>query len=136
MRLISATLLALATSLFVAACGGGNDKMRITEGSQPIGRAPTGSVYVTTDANIVHVDAMGRIATIRNGNHFADGAFLIVTQSDGKRSGLLKALTRRQTGLRTADILEGDPNINDIVSEASSAESERLAKIYRDPEEE
>ena len=135
MRIIQPTLLALAAALFLSACGGSSE-VRVTEGSEQIGAAPTGTVFLTTDASVVHVDEITRIATFRNGNSFADGAFLIVKDRAGEQTGILKALPRRETGLRTADILEGEPDINNLVSNASASENARLAKIYRDPEEE
>ena len=109
--------------------------MRITEGTETIGSAPAGTLFATQQASIVHVDLSGRVATMRNGNKFEAGAFLIVKDDeDGKQTGVLKALPKRPTGLRTADVLEGEPKINDLVSKAGAAESERLSKIYREPE--
>lgn len=109
--------------------------MRITEGTETIGSAPAGTLFATQQASIVHVDLSGRVVTMRNGNKFEAGAFLIVKDDeDGKQTGVLKALPKRPTGLRTADVLEGEPKINDLVSKAGAAESERLSKIYREPE--
>lgn len=95
---------------------------------------PSGTVYASKEATIVHVDLGGRVATIRRGNGFDAGEFLIVKDSEGKQTGVLKALPKRITGLRTADVLEGEPDINNIVTSASASESARLEKIYRDPE--
>ncbi len=74
-----------------------------------------------------------RITTIRNGRQLPEG-FLIATNTNGEQTAILKAREKRPIGLRTADILEGEPAINDTVAPASSSESQRLAKIYRDPE--
>lgn len=121
-------------AFLMTACGGPKE-VRITEGTEPIGSAPAGTLFVTEQASIVHVDLAGRLATLRNGNKFESGAFLIVKDSnDNKQTGVLKALPKRTSGLRTADVLEGEPGINDIVTRASTSETERLSKIYRDPE--
>ncbi|MEO0510280.1 MAG: hypothetical protein AAF065_10530 [Verrucomicrobiota bacterium] len=135
MRTYPITFLTLVTALFLSACGG-NEQVRITEGSQQIGSSPTGTVYSTSEASIVHVDEITRIATFSNGNQFAESAFLVVNDQNGQQTGLLKAIPQRETGLRTADILEGEPGINDTVSLASEEESAKLSKIYRDPERE
>lgn len=95
---------------------------------------PSGTLYATQDASIVHVNLSNRLATMRNGNKFESGAFLIVKDNAGQQTGILKALPNRITGLRTADVLEGEPRINDVVTPASASESARLAKIYRDAE--
>lgn len=118
----------------LTACGG-TGNTRENEGANPTGTVRPGTVYSTSDAIIVHVNVNGRIATIRNGNNFEEGAFLIAKDRSGEQTGVLKALPLRP-GLRTADILEGEPMINDVVSPAGTSESERLAKIYRDPEQE
>lgn len=109
--------------------------MRVTEGAESTGTIPSAARYANKEASIVHVDRTGRLATLRKGGHFEDGAFLIVKDSgDGQQTGVLKALPSRAIGLRTADVLEGEPDINDVVFPASATEAERLAKIYRDPE--
>ena len=72
-----------------------------------------------------------RIATIRNGNGLPSG-FLVAKNRKGEQTAALKARPARAEGLRTADILEGEPRINNIISAASASESARLAKIYRD----
>lgn len=118
----------------LSACGG-RKGVRVTEGTETIGSAPAGTLFATQEASIVHVDLSGRVATVRNGGKFKTGAFLIVKDNvDGEQTGLLKARAKRPTGLRTADVLEGEPTINDLVTRASAAESERLSKIYREPE--
>ena len=128
-------MLAIATALLITACGGPK-QVRITEGSEPIGKAPAGTLYITSDASIVHVNLSGRTATLRNGQGFKAGAFLIVKDATGKQTGVLKALPKRESGLRIAEVLEGEPKINNIVSTASPSESTRLEKIYREPEQE
>jgi hypothetical protein len=127
-------LLALVAVLLFSACGGPKG-VRVTEGTETIGSAPAGTLFATQEASIVHVDLSGRLATLRNGNKFKEGSFLIVKDEvSGEQTGILKALPKRAIGLRTADVLEGEPSINDVVFSASAAESARLAKIYRDPE--
>ena len=133
------TLITLAVSgLFLsllAGCGG-NGQVRVREGSEQIGSAPTGSVFVTDQASIVHVDEIERLATMRNARKFAANTFLETRDRDGKKTAILKARDNRETGLRTADILEGNPRINDRATPVSLSEMERLQKIYRDPVEE
>jgi hypothetical protein len=127
--------LVLATALLITACGG-RKGVRVTEGTETIGTMPSGTLFATSDASIVHVDLSGRMATLRNGQSFKAGVFLIVKDDEGKQTGVLKALPKRPLGLRTADVLEGEPQINNIVTPASAAESTALEKIYRDPEQE
>lgn len=118
----------------LSACGG-RKGVRITEGTENMGSAPAGTLFATQQASIVHVDRTGRLATLRKGGHFKDGAFLIVKDSgDGEQTGVLKALPSRAIGLRTADVLEGEPDINDVVFPASATEAAELGKIYRDAE--
>lgn len=72
---------------------------------------------------------------MRKGHKFNDNAFLITMNRQGKETGVLKARASRPIGLRTADVLEGQPEINNTVIRASASEAARLAKIYRDAEE-
>lgn len=134
MKTLTHILLALATALLITACGG-RKEVRITEGTETIGALPRGTLFATNDASIVHVNLSGRMATIRNGKRFTGGAFLIVKDAEGNQTGVLKALPKRESGLRIADVLEGEPKINNIVTPASPSEATQLAKIYRDPEE-
>lgn len=94
----------------------------------------TTPVTATATASIVHANQTERIATIRRGLSFKDGAFLIVKDAQGRQTAVLKALPKRVSGLRTAYVLEGEPFINNNVTLAGAAEAARLAKIYRDPE--
>ncbi len=116
-------------ALLLGACAGSGD-VRITEGSETIGEKPAGTLFVTSQASLVHVDERERLATIRRGNRFEEGAFLEAVAADGQRSGLLKAQPRSLTALRTAFILEGEPAINDSVREVNAAEAARLAAKY------
>jgi hypothetical protein len=113
-------------------CGGPRG-IRVTEGNQQVGSAPTGSVYATTAAIVVHVDGFERLATLRNAHKFPAGSFLETLDETGAQTAVLKARANRETGLRTADILEGEPHINDNARLVSATESMRLSKIYRDP---
>ncbi len=127
--------LGTAFAVFLSACGGvGGSGVRITEGNKQIGTAPTGTIVAEDAATLVHVDMFERIVTIRKGRKLPNG-FLISTDSNsGTQTAVLKAQPKRPIGLRTADILEGEPAINDIVTAASPEESARLAKIYHDAE--
>lgn len=137
MRHNALLLLALsALSLALLSGCGGRRGVRVTEGSQQIGSAPTGSLFATDEATLVHVDDFERLATLRNARGFAEGTFLETHDKQGNKTGTLKARANRETGLRTADILEGAPRINDLATPVSASESARLGKIYRDPVEE
>jgi hypothetical protein len=127
-------LLALLAVLILSACGG-HKGVRITQGSQPAGTTATGTTDARAKASIVHVNLSSRLATMRNGYKFDKGDFLIVKNREGQQTGILKALAKRPIGLRTADILEGEPDINNTVVPASASEAARLAQLYRDSEE-
>jgi len=127
-------LLALGavTLSLLSGCGGPRG-VRVTEGDQQIGSAPTGSLFVTDQATIVHVDEFERLATLRNARKFTAGTFLETRDSEGNKSATLKTRENRNIGLGTADIVEGLPKINDRATPVSASESARLEKIYRDP---
>ena len=122
-------------ALILTGCGGGGgaNGVRITKGDTQIGAGTPTVASIQNDSTVVHVDMFARIATIRRGNDLPAG-FLIAKSRSGEQTATLKARPSRPTGLRTADILEGTPHINNIITAASSAESARLAKIYRDAE--
>ena len=132
--LITLAVSGLLLSL-LAGCGG-SGKVRVREGSEQIGSAPTGSVFATDEATIVHVDQNERLATLRNARSFAGNSFLETRDLEGNKTAVLKTRENRESGLRTADILEGYPRINDRAAPVSFSEMERLQKIYRDPVEE
>ena len=134
MKAHSHFILTLVALLMLTACGG-RKNIRITEGNQPEGSVVVDNAAAAARASIVHVDSSSRLATIRNGHKFDSGDFLIVQNREGQQTGILKALPKRPLGLRTADILEGNPDINNTVVTASPADSARLAQIYRDSEE-
>ncbi len=121
-------------SLFAGCAGSG--EVRVKEGTETIGSAPTGRVFVTSEATIVHVDEIERLATLRNARSFATGTFLQTTDREGNKNAILKTRENREVGLRTADILEGEPKINDRAAPVSASEAARLQKIYREPGEE
>jgi hypothetical protein len=131
------TLILLALSAFslslLSGCGGPRG-VRVTEGDQPIGSAPTGSLFATNQSTIVHVNEFDRLATIRNARQFTAGTFLETRDRQGNKSATLKTRENRATGLGTADIVEGLPQINDRATAVSAAESARLEKIYPDTE--
>lgn len=114
-------------------CGGPNG-VRITEGHQePTSTAP---LIAHNAPMIVHIDLFARIATIRNGMALGD-QFLITTNYAGVETAVLKARpSSLSETLLTADILEGDPKINNTVKTANPARSMELAKIYRNLAEE
>lgn len=122
---------ALLVSFFTA-CGGASG-VRVTESDGPIGAAPTGRAALASDATIVHVNSRERLATMRNGNAFPASTFLKTLDRGGNETGFLKTRAQRPSGLRTADILEGSPSINNRAVPVSGSERARLEKIYRDP---
>ncbi len=127
MRLRSLLLVAFscALSLILAGCGGANG-VRITEGK----KRETAPMITDKKPMIVHIDLFERIATIRNGVALGD-EFLITTNYAGVETAVLKSRTSGSSEtLLTADILEGDPKINNTVNSADSARSIELAKIY------
>jgi hypothetical protein len=130
---ITPLCIGICLALILTGCGGGPSGVRVTQGDTQIGRAQPGTIVASNTSTIVHVDMFERIATIRNGRDLPI-AFLVATNTDGTQTAILKAREKRATGLRTADILEGEPRINNTITPASAAESERLAKIYRDAE--
>lgn len=133
MKTLIPTFLALTATLLFTACAG-SDTGFFDETDSAEATSAGGSTPVTAQASIVHANQTERIATIRRGYSFKDGAFLIVKDSQGQQTAVLKALPKRISGLRTAYVLEGEPFINNTVTLAGAAEAKRLAKIYRDPE--
>lgn len=119
----------------LAGCAGSGE-VRVKEGTEKIGSAPTGRVFVTSEATIVHVDKIERLATLRNARSFTTGTYLQTTDREGNKSAILKTRENREVGLRTADMLEGEPKINDRAAPVSASEANRLQKIYREPGEE
>ena len=117
---------------FLTACGGSSG-VRVTEGDEPIGATVTGRPVQAGDVTIVHVNERERLATMRNGFLFSDSTFLKTVDRGGNQTGFLKTRLQRPSGLRTADILEGRPNINNRAVPVSDAERSRLEKLYQDP---
>lgn len=130
---ITPLIIGIWLTLLLAGCGGGPSGVRVTQGDTQIGQAKPGTVVASNESTVVHVDMFERIATIRNGRDLPI-AFLVATNKAGTQTAILKTRPKRAMGLRTADILEGQPQINDTITPASAAESARLAKIYRDAE--
>jgi len=134
MRLYTPILIACASSLALAltGCGGGKGT-RIIEGNQNFTAPP---VVNRNAPLIVHIDLFERLATIRNGAALGD-QFLIATNYAGIETAVLKARPQRiGSPLLTADILEGDPKINNTISTADAARSVELSKVYRNLAEE
>jgi len=83
---------------------------------------------------VVHVDTNERITTIRRGFSLGE-KFLISMTPTGVETAILKGRARSEgEGLMTADILEGVPQINNVVVPASRERSQRLESLYPDSE--
>ena len=121
-----------AASLFLLSGCAGPRGIRVIEGDQQIRSAPTGTIFASDHAIIVHVNEFDRLATLRNARSFAAYTFLETRDSEGNKSAILKTRENRPVGLGTADIVEGLPKINDRASPVKADESARLRKIYRD----
>ena len=124
--LLSFALAAVSLPLFEG-CGS-----HVIEGDQQIRSAPTGSIFATDKAIIVHVNEFDRLATLRHARSFSASTFLETRDNKGNKSAILKTRGNRPTGLGTADIVEGLPKINDLATPVNATESIRLIKIYRD----
>ena len=124
-------LFAAAIFPVLSGCYTGNEP-RVLEGTEQIGSAPTGSIYATNDASIVHVDTVARTATLSNALGLTDGAFIRTYDQDGKETGILKMTPATRSSLRTADIVEGKPTINNEVRKVGLPEQGRLSSIYHD----
>jgi hypothetical protein len=121
-----------AISLYLLSGCSGPSGIRVIEGDEQIRSAPTGTLFATDHAIIVHVNEFDRLATLRNARNFAAYTFLETRDSEGNKSAILKTRENRPVGLGIADIVEGSPKINDRASPVKADESARLGKIYRD----
>lgn len=116
--------------LALSACSSYN---KIPDGAEVELAAPRGPAY--KGPTIVHADMIERVATIRYGHELGEG-FLMVTDLEGVQTALLKSLPLRPGSLRTADILEGEPQINERVEAATEEQNKSYQKIYPDAQEE
>tara|TARA_B110000196_G_scaffold229499_1_gene198126 strand:+ start:12007 stop:12411 length:405 start_codon:yes stop_codon:yes gene_type:complete len=133
MRLHSSLIAAFscALALILVGCAGLNG-VRITEGQ----KRETAPMITDKEPMIVHIDLFERIATIRNGMDLGD-QFLITADYAGVETAVLKARpSSLSETLLTADILEGDPEINNTVKTADSTRDIELTKIYSNPDQE
>lgn len=122
------TLSAIALLLALSGCAGNG--IRITEGSNRGIAESTGTTETSTSrASLVHVNEEDRLVTIRNGRDLPAG-FLIAKDKRGKQTAVLKARQQRALGLRTADVLEGQPSINNTITPADAETSARLEQSY------
>ena len=126
------TVLTLLLSLLL---GCRNTNMRVTKGDKQVGAAPRGTLYSTSAVTIVHVDKFERIVTLSNGQELNEFTFLEAQDSGGNKTAMLKTRANRKNGLRTADILEGAPKINDQATVLGAETSAKLRETYRDPTE-
>lgn len=133
LKLISIFAASALLSLLLSGCGGGPAGVRVTEGNDPASAAPTGRSAQASDATIVHINDRERLATIRNGSSFPPNALLKTVDRGGNQTGFLKTRNQRPSGLRTADILEGNPSINNRTIPVSETERARLETLYSDP---
>ena len=123
-------LISVVPALFLGACGGGTG-IRITESSQDGPSTPVTAI-ARDEAYLVHIDEPERIATIRNGLDLPKG-FVIAETNQGEQTAVLKMRPKTpRSRLRTADILEGNPEINNLVRKASKSRTRELRKTYRE----
>jgi len=135
MNLKSISLFALTTSLVIglSGCATGSNSVRITDSKNTKTTSSTDEASESVNHGIlVHINEVDRLVTIRNGRDLPTG-FLITKNSDGKQTAIIKSRPPRKYGLRTADILEGQPAINNIISPVDAAESARLEQKYPTP---
>lgn len=120
----------LGAILLLALSGCAGNGIRITEGSNRGIAESTGSTADSTiRASLVHVNEEDRLVTIRNGRELPAG-FLIAKDSSGKQTAILKARPPRAFGLRTADVLEGNPAISNTITPADATTRARLEQSY------
>ena len=81
---------------------------------------------------IVHIDLEERVATIRFGNEL-NSKFLVSRDANGEQTAVLKGILKVNDSLKTAYILDGTPQINDVIFTASKQQNDSLSKIFRDP---
>ncbi|MFL2842792.1 MAG: hypothetical protein ACJ0BQ_00385 [Coraliomargaritaceae bacterium] len=83
-------------------------------------------------ASIMHVDLVERIVTLKSNTALEPG-FYVLSNKNGDVSSAIKLSQNSYSSIYEADILEGRPRINDIVSLASTEEVKSLSKKYSDP---
>lgn len=127
MRLKNKLITSLCGVLAIAFTGCATNEVRVIEGSQE--RTVTEPLVAPNTPQIVHIDLFSRIATIRNGVALSSD-YLISTNYAGVETAVLKSRPNQGMTLLTADILEGEPEINNTVKAAGSARSMELAKLY------
>ena len=126
-------IIAVSALMFSLLPGCQNSNVRVIKGEEQIGAAPVGSLFATSVATIVHVDKFERLVTLSHAKSLKEYTFLESHDMKGNKTAILKTRINRTNSLRTADILEGAPKINDKVIAAGPEASERLREIYRDP---
>jgi hypothetical protein len=125
------TLRMLSVSTIILA-GCGTSDVTFREGKA--NEQKTTNVVPRNSAMVVHVDTNERITTIRRGFSLGE-KFLISMTPTGVETAILKGRARSEgEGLMTADILEGVPQINNVVVPASRERSQRLESLYPDSE--
>ena len=82
-------------------------------------------------SRIVHIDLEDRVATIRFGDDLTN-KFLFSRDTNGEQTGILKGIPRDNGNLKTAYIIDGNPQINDEIFKASKQQNDSLRKIFRD----
>ena len=82
-------------------------------------------------SRIVHIDLKERLATIRFGNELSN-EFLVSRDANGQQTGVLKGIIKLNDSLKTAYIIDGNPQINDEIFKASKQQNDSLRKIFRD----
>lgn len=85
---------------------------------------------VISGANIVHVDMLQRITTIRSTEALSEGYYLSHDRSNAEESAVIKLSNSSQGPVYIADILEGSPKINHGLVKVSPERDLELDKRY------
>ncbi len=125
----STPYLFLITSLILVSCY----SSKSVDNDIPIEQSNNSELLNTQiSASIMHVDLVERIVTLKSNTALEPG-FYVLSNKNGNVSSAIKLSQNSYSSLYEADILEGRPRINDIVSLANNEEVKLFSKKYSDP---
>ena len=125
----STPYLFLITSLILVSCY----SSKSVDNDIPLEQSNNSELLNTQiSASIMHVDLVERIVTLKSNTALEPG-FYVLSNKNGDVSSAIKLSQNSYSSLYEADILEGRPRINDIVSLASIEEVKSLSEKYSDP---